>query len=75
MGNSGAARAVGSAVAQNPLAFLIPCHRVIRETGVVGDYRWGGARKRAMVAWEAARAGGKRAARARFGWLFIRGLL
>ena len=51
VGNSGAARAAGSAVAQNPLAFLIPCHRVIRETGVVGDYRWGGARKRAMVAW------------------------
>ena len=47
-----AARAVGSAVGQNPLAYLIPCHRVIRETGVIGDYRWGQVRKRAMVAWE-----------------------
>jgi AraC family transcriptional regulator of adaptative response/methylated-DNA-[protein]-cysteine methyltransferase len=55
VGNPGGARAVGSAVAQNPLAYLIPCHRVIRETGVIGEYRWGGIRKRALVAWEAAR--------------------
>ena len=48
----GAARAVGAAVGQNPLAYLIPCHRVIRETGVMGDYRWGPIRKRAMIAWE-----------------------
>ena len=48
----GLARAVGAAVGRNPLAYLIPCHRVIRETGVVGDYRWGRLRKRAMVAWE-----------------------
>ncbi|HVU26850.1 MAG TPA: methylated-DNA--[protein]-cysteine S-methyltransferase [Verrucomicrobiae bacterium] len=47
-----AARAVGSAVGQNSLAYLIPCHRVIRETGVIGDYRWGQVRKRAMLAWE-----------------------
>jgi AraC family transcriptional regulator of adaptative response/methylated-DNA-[protein]-cysteine methyltransferase len=47
-----AARAVGTAVGQNPLAYLIPCHRVIRETGVVGNYRWGRIRKRAMLAWE-----------------------
>lgn len=47
-----AARAVGSAVGQNPLAYLIPCHRVIRETGVIGDYRWGQVRKRAMLVWE-----------------------
>ncbi len=47
-----AARAVGSAVAKNPLAYLIPCHRVIRETGVVGEYRWGAVRKRAIIAWE-----------------------
>lgn len=46
------ARAVGNAVAANPLAYLIPCHRVIRETGVVGDYRWGPVRKRAIIAWE-----------------------
>ena len=47
-----AARAVGSAVGQNPLAYLIPCHRVIRETGVLGNYRWGPVRKRAILAWE-----------------------
>jgi AraC family transcriptional regulator of adaptative response/methylated-DNA-[protein]-cysteine methyltransferase len=47
-----AARAVGSAVGQNSLAYLIPCHRVIRETGIIGDYRWGSVRKRALVAWE-----------------------
>jgi len=50
-----AARAVGSAVAKNSIAFLIPCHRVIRETGVVGEYRWGQERKRAILAWEGAR--------------------
>jgi AraC family transcriptional regulator of adaptative response/methylated-DNA-[protein]-cysteine methyltransferase len=49
-----AARAVGSAVGQNSLAYLIPCHRVIRETGIIGDYRWGSVRKRALVAWESA---------------------
>lgn len=47
-----AARAVGTAVANNPLAYLIPCHRVIRETGVIGDYHWGPIRKRAIIAWE-----------------------
>ena len=49
-----AARAVGTAVGHNPLAWLIPCHRVIRETGVIGEYRWGPVRKRAMLAWESA---------------------
>lgn len=49
------ARAVGNAVGSNPLAFLIPCHRVIRDTGIVGGYRWGATRKRAMLAWESAR--------------------
>jgi len=48
-----AIRAVAGAVARNPVAFLIPCHRVIRKTGVVGDYRWGTARKKAILAWEA----------------------
>ncbi|MBK1880369.1 methylated-DNA--[protein]-cysteine S-methyltransferase [Pelagicoccus mobilis] len=48
-----AARAVGNAVGKNQLAYLIPCHRVIRETGVVGNYRWGSIRKRAMLVWEA----------------------
>ena len=51
-----ATRAVASAIAQNPVGYLIPCHRVIRKTGVIGDYRWGAARKQALLAWEAARA-------------------
>ncbi|MFO1486031.1 MAG: methylated-DNA--[protein]-cysteine S-methyltransferase [Verrucomicrobiaceae bacterium] len=49
VGRPGAARAVGSAVGANPLAYLIPCHRVIRETGVIGEYRWGHERKCAML--------------------------
>ncbi|MBG86010.1 MAG: hypothetical protein CMO80_03805 [Verrucomicrobiales bacterium] len=48
-----ASRAVGNAVGANPLAYLIPCHRVIRETGVIGHYRWRRGRKRALLAWEA----------------------
>ncbi|MDH3378965.1 MAG: methylated-DNA--[protein]-cysteine S-methyltransferase [Gammaproteobacteria bacterium] len=48
-------RAVASAVARNPVAYLIPCHRVIRSTGVIGNYRWGATRKQAMLGWEAAR--------------------
>ena len=51
-GNPQAARATGTAVARNPIAFLIPCHRVIRETGAIGHYRWGSVRKRAILAWE-----------------------
>jgi AraC family transcriptional regulator, regulatory protein of adaptative response / methylated-DNA-[protein]-cysteine methyltransferase len=50
-----AVRAVGTAVGRNPLAFLIPCHRVIRSTGALGGYRWGLERKRAMLAWEGGR--------------------
>lgn len=53
-----ASRAVGGAVAANTIAYLIPCHRVIRESGVIGNYRWGSARKCAMLGWEAARASG-----------------
>jgi AraC family transcriptional regulator of adaptative response/methylated-DNA-[protein]-cysteine methyltransferase len=56
LGQPAAARAVGSAVGQNALAYLIPCHRVIRETGVVGDYRWGPVRKQAMLVWESSPA-------------------
>lgn len=56
IGSPGAVRAVGSAVGRNPIAFLIPCHRVIRKSGELGEYRWGGSRKRAMLGWEAARA-------------------
>ena len=51
-----ASRAVGTAVGQNAVAYLIPCHRVIRETGVLGDYRWGSSRKKAMLGWEEAKA-------------------
>jgi AraC family transcriptional regulator of adaptative response/methylated-DNA-[protein]-cysteine methyltransferase len=47
-----ASRAVGTAVGQNSIAYLIPCHRVIRETGVVGGYRWGSLRKKAILGWE-----------------------
>jgi AraC family transcriptional regulator of adaptative response/methylated-DNA-[protein]-cysteine methyltransferase len=54
-GSSGASRAVGSAVGRNAIAYLIPCHRVIRETGAIGDYKWGTPRKRAVLAWEQAR--------------------
>ncbi len=54
IGKPTASRAIGTAIGQNPLAFLIPCHRVIRETGVIGDYHWGTIRKRAMIAWETA---------------------
>jgi AraC family transcriptional regulator of adaptative response/methylated-DNA-[protein]-cysteine methyltransferase len=52
IGQSSAARAVGSAVSQNPIAFLIPCHRVIRSNGLFGEYHWGGLRKKALIAWE-----------------------
>ncbi len=55
IGQPSAARSVGSTVGQNPLAYLIPCHRVIRETGAIGEYRWGGVRKRAILAWETSR--------------------
>lgn len=55
IGQPRAARAVGSAVGRNPLCVLIPCHRVIRDTGVIGDYRWGAVRKRALLAAEQAR--------------------
>ncbi|KAG4075210.1 hypothetical protein HA402_015457 [Bradysia odoriphaga] len=52
-----ASRAVGSAVAQNPVAFLIPCHRVIKASGDTGQYHWGSTRKTAMIGWEAAKKG------------------
>lgn len=52
------ARAVGNAIAANPVAFLIPCHRVIKQTGAVGKYRWGETRKHVMQVWESARTNG-----------------
>lgn len=55
VGRPGAARAVGQAVGENPVAFLIPCHRVIRQSGNLGGYHWGETRKHAIHAWEEAR--------------------
>ena len=55
MGRPTATRAVASAVAANHIAFLIPCHRVIRSMGDFGKYRWGAARKQALVGWEQAK--------------------
>jgi AraC family transcriptional regulator of adaptative response/methylated-DNA-[protein]-cysteine methyltransferase len=52
IGQSKAARAVGSAVGANPISFVIPCHRVIRETGALGNYGGGRIRKQVMVGWE-----------------------
>lgn len=56
LGHPRAARAVGTACGANRLGVLIPCHRVIRETGAVTGYRWGPERKHALLAWEAAKA-------------------
>lgn len=55
IGHPDAARAVGQAVGSNPVAFLIPCHRVIQQSGQLGGYHWGITRKRALHAWESAR--------------------
>jgi AraC family transcriptional regulator of adaptative response/methylated-DNA-[protein]-cysteine methyltransferase len=52
----GAQRAVGTAIGSNPVAYLIPCHRVIRSSGIIGQYHWGSARKTAIIGWEAAKA-------------------
>jgi len=54
IGQPTAARAVGNAVARNIVGYLIPCHRVIRGSGVIGNYRWGTTRKQAILAWESA---------------------
>lgn len=56
VGRPKAARAVGQAVGANPVALLIPCHRVIRESGELGGYHWGDTRKLAIQAWEQVRA-------------------
>jgi AraC family transcriptional regulator of adaptative response/methylated-DNA-[protein]-cysteine methyltransferase len=55
-GIAGGARAVGNAVGANPIAWLIPCHSVLRTDGSLGGYRYGADRKRAMLAWQALRA-------------------
>ncbi|MGC1240002.1 MAG: methylated-DNA--[protein]-cysteine S-methyltransferase [Chryseosolibacter sp.] len=53
--NPGALQAVGTAVGSNMIAYLIPCHRVIRKDGILGEYRWSAARKKSMIGWEMAR--------------------
>lgn len=55
VGNENASRAVGTAVGDNPVAFLIPCHRVIKSTGMIGQYHWGINRKTAIIGWESAK--------------------
>lgn len=52
IGNPKASRAVGTAIGHNPVAFLIPCHRVIQSTGMFGGYMWGATRKTAIIGWE-----------------------
>jgi len=54
IGNPKASRAVGTAIGSNPISFLIPCHRVIQQSGALGGYMWGTTRKTAMIGWEAA---------------------
>jgi O-6-methylguanine DNA methyltransferase len=53
--HKGAFRAVGTAVGKNPVAFLIPCHRVIKSSGEIGSYHWGENRKNAIIGWEASK--------------------
>lgn len=55
IGKPTSSRAVGTAVGANPIAFVIPCHRVIQQSGKLGGYRWGETRKYALHAWESAR--------------------
>jgi len=57
VGRPKAFRAVANAIAINPVGYLIPCHRVIAKTGKIHGYRWGAARKKAILVWEAAGAG------------------
>jgi AraC family transcriptional regulator of adaptative response/methylated-DNA-[protein]-cysteine methyltransferase len=49
-----ASRAVGTAIGSNPVAYLIPCHRVIKSSGIIGEYMWGATRKSAIIGWESA---------------------
>ncbi len=58
IGHPRAVRAVGQALGANPVAMLIPCHRVIRSSDHVGGYMWDPWQKAAIIAWEAARTGG-----------------
>ena len=55
IGRPGSQRSVGTAIGNNPVGFIIPCHRVIKNLGDIGEYRWGAERKMAMIGWEAAK--------------------
>ncbi|WP_439480717.1 bifunctional helix-turn-helix domain-containing protein/methylated-DNA--[protein]-cysteine S-methyltransferase [Chryseobacterium aquaticum] len=55
IGSAKASRAVGTAIGSNPVAFLIPCHRVIQSTGKIGGYMWGSDRKKMMIGWESSK--------------------
>ncbi|MBS1490078.1 MAG: methylated-DNA--[protein]-cysteine S-methyltransferase [Bacteroidetes bacterium] len=55
LGNPNASRAVGTAIGSNPVAYLIPCHRVIQSSGTFGGYMWGNTRKTAIIGWENAK--------------------
>ncbi|WP_394666608.1 bifunctional helix-turn-helix domain-containing protein/methylated-DNA--[protein]-cysteine S-methyltransferase [uncultured Chryseobacterium sp.] len=55
IGNPNASRAVGTAIGSNPVAFLIPCHRVIQSTGKIGGYMWGSERKQLIIGWESSK--------------------
>lgn len=57
IGNPNASRAIGTAVGSNPVAYLIPCHRVIQSSGDIGGYMWGNTRKTAIIGWEGAKSG------------------
>ena len=65
VGRQSAVRAVANAVGANPVAWLIPCHRVIRSTGELGGYRWGLERKRLLLGWESAHGADQAALRSR----------
>ncbi|HEY3402713.1 MAG TPA: MGMT family protein, partial [Ohtaekwangia sp.] len=54
--NPNALQAVGSAVGSNHIAYLIPCHRVIRKDGILGEYRWSSVRKKSIIGWEMAKS-------------------
>jgi AraC family transcriptional regulator of adaptative response/methylated-DNA-[protein]-cysteine methyltransferase len=59
VGNPGASRAVGNAVGKNTVAYIIPCHRVIKRVGIIGNYHWGPERKKALLGWEWAKTATK----------------
>lgn len=56
IGNPKASRAVGTAIGDNPVAYLIPCHRVMGSSGIIGEYHWGSTRKTAILEWEASQS-------------------